>query len=215
MKLFVEGGGDKKGKNSKALRTACRHGFTEFLKKSGLHTRPRISACGSRQNAYDDFCIAIANGEDAMLLVDSEAAVSADCQQHKSEKWLPWKHLAEQPGDQWQKPQGATDDQCHLMVQCMEAWLIADLATLKKFFGQGFREKALPAPSRPIEEVPKQQLYDGLKNATKNCDTKSAYGKGEHSFDLLARIDPHKVADQSPWAARFLNSVKQKLNSIQ
>lgn len=52
MKLYVEGGGD-----TNLLRTACRQGFSEFLKKAGLAGRmPRVVACGGRQDAYDAFC---------------------------------------------------------------------------------------------------------------------------------------------------------------
>ena len=207
LKLFVEGGGD-----AKTLRTACRQGFTEFLKKYGLMHRPRILACGSRRNAYDDFCTAVNNGEAAMLLVDSEAAIAADCQQGAAENWQPWKHLAQRPGDQWQKPASAGDDQCHLMVQCMEAWFIADRATLKAFFGQGFKDNALPPSSRPVDEVPKQQLYDSLKRATQRCKTKDVYGKGEHSFDLLARIDSKQVEARSNWARRFLATIRKKMD---
>ena len=47
VKLYVAGSGD-----AKPLKTACRKGFSEFLKKVGLTGRmPRIVACGSRENA--------------------------------------------------------------------------------------------------------------------------------------------------------------------
>ena len=47
MRLYVEGGGD-----SSTLKTACRAGFSEFLRKAGLRGYlPRIVACGSRTNA--------------------------------------------------------------------------------------------------------------------------------------------------------------------
>ena len=71
VKLFVEGGGD-----SNSLRIECRAAFNHFLQKAGLAGKmPRIIASGSRKAAYDDFCTAIRNGEEAMLLVDSEIAV--------------------------------------------------------------------------------------------------------------------------------------------
>jgi len=34
-----------------------------------------VVACGSRQMAYEDYCVAVRNGQPAMLLVDSEAPV--------------------------------------------------------------------------------------------------------------------------------------------
>ena len=66
VELYVEGGGD-----SAALRTACRQGFTQFITNAGIGQRPRVVACGSRRDAYDSYCTAVANGEDAVLLVDS------------------------------------------------------------------------------------------------------------------------------------------------
>ena len=84
MKLYVEGGGD-----ANLLKTACRKGFSEFLKKAGLAGKlPRIVACGSRRNAYDSFCTAVGRGERALLLVDSEEAVNS------APPHQPWQHLA-------------------------------------------------------------------------------------------------------------------------
>ena len=213
VKLYVEGGGD-----SNALKTACREGFSKFLGKAGLAGRmPRVVACGSRADAYDSFCTAISNGEAAMLLVDSEAPVAADAQQGDGtkredwERWQPWLHLKQRQGDGWDKPTGSEDVHCHLMVQCMEAWLMADRETLKQFFGQGFKENSLPAAANPIEKTGKQQLYDALAKATSGCKTKSAYGKGEHSFKLLALVDPAKVVAASPWARRFIETLKMRM----
>ena len=137
MKLYVEGGG-----HAASLRTACREGFTKFLSRAGLAGHmPRVVACGSRAEAYDSFCTAMQNGEDALLLVDSEAPVLARAQpgnaaqREERERWQPWLHLRERKGDGWEMPAGSSDLQCHLMVQCMEAWLLADRGVLKTFFG--------------------------------------------------------------------------------
>lgn len=203
MKLYVEGGGD-----SNSLKTACREGFAKFLQKSGLQGRmPRIVACGSRRDAYDSFCTAVANGEAAFLLVDSEAPVLAHHQQGGMENWSPWQHLADREGDRWQKPAGAENSQCHLMVQCMESWFLADHQALGSFFAQGFKTNQLPATANSIEIIDKQTLYRALAQATKSCKTKAAYGKGEHSFKLLALIDPGKVTRASGWAKRFVDAM--------
>ncbi|EQC1013419.1 DUF4276 family protein [Pseudomonas aeruginosa] len=213
VKLYVEGGGD-----AAALKTACREGFAKFLGKAGLAGRmPRVVACGSRSDAYDSFRTAIRSGEAAMLLVDSEAPVAGPAQQGDAAKqedrgrWLPWLHLQQRQGDGWEKPDGSEDLQCHLMVQCMEAWLLADRETLMAFFGQGFKDNALPAATNRIESVGKQQLYDGLAKATRDCKTKGAYGKGEHSFKLLALVDPAKVMEASPWARRFVEALQSRM----
>lgn len=206
VKLYVEGGGD-----SNTLKTACRAGFSEFLSKAGLKGKmPRIVACGTRQNAYESFCTAINSGEEALLLVDSESFVAASYQQEEPEKWKPWGHLQNRQGDQWDKPANASEEDCHLMVQCMEAWFLADRKTIKDFFGQGFNTNALPAEKKQIENVVKDQIYQILTKATRNCKTKAGYSKGEHSFKLLARISPDQVTAACPWAKRFVDGAKKK-----
>jgi hypothetical protein len=207
VKLFVEGGG-----NSNALRSACREGFTKFITAAGIRKRPRIVACGSRNDAFDSFSTAVRNGEEAMLLVDSEAAVSAACQQGEPENWTPWVHLQQRRGDEWIKPDEASDSQCHLMVECMESWFMADRATLTQFFAQGFKEVALPAQNRAIETVRKADIYAALKRAT-SASKKGEYGKGDHSFKLLAEINPAKVTGASPWAKRFIDELQKVMDS--
>ena len=204
MRLYVEGGGD-----SSTLKTACRAGFSEFLRKAGLRGYlPRIVACGSRTNAFDSFCTAVAAGEEALLLVDSESAVGADCQRGGAEEWRPWRHLRDRQGDQWERPPRAREQDCHLMVQCMEAWFLADRETLRAFFGPGLNLKALPVAQNPLETMAKERIYEALADATRNCTTKAQYGKGEHSFKLLRLIAPDKVMAASPWARRFVEVVR-------
>ena len=206
VKLYVEGGGD-----TATLKSACREGFTTFITKAGLTRRPRIVACGSRRDAFDSFCTAIAGGEDAVLLVDSEDAVNVQHQTGKPEDWMPWLHLKARQGDGWDKPQGSADTDCHLMVQIMESWFLADREALKGFFGQGFKETALPSANIAVEGVAKLQVYAALTQATNHCKTKAAYGKGEHSFKLLKTIDPAKVTQASPWAKRFVDELRKKM----
>jgi hypothetical protein len=195
LSLFVEGGGD-----TNKLAIDCKRGFRIFLEKSGLKGKmPRIVAGGTRAQAYDKFCTALKTGQRALLLVDSEAAVS---------EISPWTHLRNRPGDGWEKPGTAADDDCHLMVQCMEHWFLADRETLKAFYGQGYRESALPSSGTSLESIPKDTLSRSLYEATRNSRTKRAYSKGGHSFELLARIDPAKVTAASLWADRFVTAVR-------
>lgn len=209
VKLYVEGGGD-----GKDLRSECRRGFREFLEKAGLKGKmPAIVACGGRRSAYEDYCTAIANGEAAMLLVDSEAPVADAHRTGKPDEWQPWQHLKARPGDGWDSPANASDSDCHLMVQVMESWFLADRDALKAFFGQDFHEKALPAANRPIESVAKDDVHDALKRATQSCKIKAEYSKGEHSFKLLAKIEPDKIIAASPWAKRFVDILKQKMGA--
>lgn len=207
MKLFVEGGG-----NSTALKAECREGFKNFITKAGVQKRPRIVACGSRSEAYNDFCTAIKNNEEAMLLVDSEEAVAAKNQNGERSDWLPWGHLSVRKGDQWSKPNGSADGDCHMMTQVMETWFLADRTALAQFFGNGFKVAKLPAAARSVETVSKGEVYQSLKDATSECKTKAQYGKGAHSFKILSNIDPDLVIKSSPWAARFIDALKEKMD---
>ena len=151
IKLYVEGGGD-----SKPLKTACREGFRTFIEKAGLSGRmPRIIACGGRDIAYDKFKIAHVNQDGtSLLLVDSERPV---------DQAGPWEHLEGAP-DEWSRPDGASDDQCHLMVQIMESWFLADRDALEEFYGQGYRENALPQNPQ-VEQITKRDVLNGLDRA--------------------------------------------------
>lgn len=200
-KIFVEGGGN----NNTALTTECKKAFKKFLEAAGFSGRlPAVVPCGGRRCAYDQFCTAIDglnDGDLAILLVDSEERVTSSS---------PWDHVKQRQGDGWDRPASASDEQLHLMVQCMEAWFLADRAALQQFFGQGFRENALPAATAKIEEVRKTDLYQKLAAATRDTKTKGEYDKGKHSFKLLELVDPALVREASPWAKRFL----QALDSI-
>lgn len=191
-KIFVEGGGD----HNDALRSECRRAFKKLLEKAGFKGRlPQAIPCGGRRNAYEQFCTAIDGGEiSSILLVDSEAPVVTDD---------PWQHVAQRPGDGWRKPDGATAAHLHLMVQCMEAWFLADRRALREYFGQGLQETALPAETLGPEDVRKRDLFSKLKQATRRVKTKGAYDKGRHSFKLLERLDPDLVRKTCPWAERF------------
>ena len=79
----------------------------------------------------------------AVLLVDAEAPVSAP---------QPLGSTCGTRDDQWTRPQLAQrHDQCHLMVQVMESWFLADsrrrLQTLLR--SMRFRPQALPGNPRP------------------------------------------------------------------
>ena len=198
VKIYVEGGGD-----GRELRARCRRGFSSFFGKAGLVGRmPKVVACGGRQRAYDKFRAALVARNErgfTVLLVDSEDPIA--------EGSGPWLHLMNR--DTWAAPESATDDNAHLMTQCMEAWFLADRDGLEAFFGRGFNRNALPG-NRNIEEVAKADVLDGLRNATRQCQPKGEYGKGRHSFEILSEIDPSKVRAASPHAQRLVDTLRAK-----
>lgn len=206
MKLFVEGGGD----NNSSLATECRKGFSKFITQAGICNRPKVIACGSRITAFKDYCTARNKGEPALLLVDSEAPIDALLEQGAPETWKPWAHLKKRQGDEWTKPDNAEDIDCHLMVQCMEYWILADRETLARFYGSGFKESTLPA-TLPLEKATKSAVGSGLKMATKDT-SKGEYSKGKHSFELLAQIKPELVMGKSAWAKRFVDELKKRMD---
>ncbi len=93
------------------------------------------------------------------------------------------------------------------MVQEMESWFLADIATLKSYFRQGFQENSLPKNPN-VEEVPKQDVKRGLRQATRST-SKGTYSKGKHSFEILAALDPDKVRRKSDYAERFLSTLER------
>ena len=194
VKIYVEGGGDRG-----ELKTRCRKGFGALFQKTCLQGRmPKVVACGSRRRAFDRFCAALAkatNDDFVVLLVDSEAPVSRNAG--------PWQHLKSR--DNWDQPADALDDNSHLMVQCMEAWFLADKEALAAYFGDGFNPNALPGRLE-IEQVSKSEVEKGLKMASRQSK-KGRYDKGSHSFGILAELDPRKVTDASPHAKRLISTL--------
>lgn len=191
--LFIEGGGDSPSQHAR-----FRENFHKLLSKAGFEGRkPKIAVCGGRSLAYRDFC----NNKRGygILLVDSEAPV------HEKTK-SPWAYLKAQKGDGWAQPDTASDEQCHLMVQCMEAWFVADVEALKKFYGAHFRESKLPK-RLDVENIPKESLFNALEAATTECKPKGRYSKGRHSFEILGHIDPAKICSSSYWAKRFFSTL--------
>jgi hypothetical protein len=196
VQVFVEGGGPYNRRQT-PCRKAFRLFFDKFLGESAV--RPGVTACGSREEAYRDFCRSLLNDPEVLsiLLVDAEAPVAAG----KS----PCAHLRDRDG--WTEPM--PDARVHLMVQCMESWFLADRAALQGFYGQGFKPNALPG-NPAIEAIAKQDVMEGLSRATRDT-TKGQYHKTRHGFAILESLDPAKVAGCSPYAKALLDFLQAQL----
>lgn len=204
--LYVEGGGD-----DATLLSECRKGFNKFLTSAGCAGHmPRIVACGSRDNAFDRFNSAckLKPNECSFLLVDSEEPVKSENESGLPNEWKPWNHLKNRAGDGWTQPELSNQEQCNLMVQCMESWIACDVKTLKDFYGQGFNDKFFSA-IKDVEKIGKEQIFHNLEAATKDTKTKGKYNKGQHSFKLLQLISPDVVCRKSKWAQRFIDCLKK------
>lgn len=198
IRIYIEGGGDSK--NTKGL---LRQGFSSFFNPIKEIVRSKkigweIVICGSRNNAFRDFKNALEDHPDAfiILLVDSEAAVK---------KQTPWEHLKSK--DNWDAP-GVDDSHCHLMVQAMEAWFIADVETLKKFYGQGFKENSLPKNPN-VETIDKDLLEPSLKAATRDTKSKGEYHKIQHGSKLLEMLNVERVRKASSHCNRLFTTLTE------
>lgn len=193
IRLYVEGGG-----NDKASRIKLKHGLVAFFatlcekaRANGIEVRPE--PFGSRSAAYKAFCTAVRKQPELfnVLLVDSEDRVDGGS---------PWRHLLKRREDQWANP-GVSDEHCHLMIQAMEAWLVADCEKLAEYYGQGFQASAIPNP-RSVEEIDKSRLADALNRATRKTK-KRRYHKIRHAPEILGRIRADVVRKRAPSCDRL------------
>jgi hypothetical protein len=194
VRIYVEGGFEG------STITNCRNAFSAFLAKVVRAGSFKVIASGSRTKAFQNFCSALRQhpGDYNVLLVDSETAVTT----------RPWQHLRERDGDNWPKPDGADDDQAHLMVQVMEAWFLADHDALSTYYKQGFLRNSLPK-QKNIERIDKKTVFESLSHASKGTQ-KGPYHKTKHGFDLLELIDPALVRAASSHAADLFALLQRK-----
>jgi len=183
--IYVEGGGD--GANGRAQ---LRLGFDTLLAPQKDAARARrlhwkLVPCGGRNAAFNAFRATIDQGAPAIaaLLVDAEETVADASPDGRVA------HLHKRDGWDFK---GVNKERVHLMTQCMEAWIVADIAILGTFYGQGFLEGGLPK-RMVLDDEPKAGLYAALEAATKST-RKGSYGKIKHASELLKLIRPATVA---------------------
>ncbi|MBF0341377.1 MAG: DUF4276 family protein [Magnetococcales bacterium] len=190
IRLLIEGGGER-GMPSKGLAVKMRQSFKLFISSAGIDQGDfTVERWGSRGQAFSAFINAFNNRPSSvvpLLLVDSEDPIPVNTN--------PWDFVQKRDG--WNRPEGVRDEHLHLMTQCMETWFLADMEALEKFFGNGFHKDSLPK-TQPIEDAYKTDILNGLDSAARNT-TKQCYDKGDHSFAILAMLDPVKVQEKSPW----------------
>lgn len=196
IKIYVEGGA--KGKQARAK---VREGFNAFFSKCGFEgTLPSVVPCGSRNDAFDGFHTekSQTSGTNVCLLVDSE-----DPMENIEETWVHLKHR-----DNWDRPDGAVNDDVLMMTTCMETWFVADRETLARVFGKDFSASSLPADTEQ-ENRDRKVLLTGLKKATAKCS--GPYEKGDKSFDVLSEIQPDTVIPKLPSLKRIVRILEERL----
>lgn len=199
IRIYVEGGGDNR--SGKAL---LREGLGNFLRSLRDKARQQqigwtVVACGNGSSALEDFRLALEThrGATNILLVDAEAAVTGGS-------------LATLRSRGGWEVAGLDEHQVHLMVQAMEAWLIADVDTLAEFYGQGFQKNAIP-PAQDVESVSKQRIEDALKRATHQTQ-KGKYHKIQHGARLIGLVRPESVRQRARHCDRLFKTVEELLD---
>ncbi len=175
-----------------------RTGFSKFLRNAGIDSRKiQIKVCGDRDETHKRFVRACEDGgaDYKMLLVDSEGPVNS----------TPKQHLRNRDG--WQVNE--SEDQYHLMVQAMEAWLIADREAVKQYYGQGFQESAIPA-AQDVEQIDKDLPKSSLDKAAKKTN-KEGYQEIRDGARLLAKINPEEVRKKARHCERLFLTLTSKI----
>ena len=173
--------------------------FLQPIKESAREKalRWKLVCCGPRKEAFQGFRNAVRNGDDSVnvLLVDAEGPVNQSARDH-----------LRSGEDNWDLD-FASEDAVYLMVQAMEAWIVADPETLASYYGQGFRRRGLPRAAN-LERVSKTDLARGLEEATERT-RKGRYHKIKHASDLLKRIDASKAKNRCPHCKMLFEKLGQ------
>jgi len=174
-------------------------GFAAFfaeLKERAADKRCRWELIATGGNPERDFAIALKKHPAAwnILLRDSERPYQPDLSREicARQGW-PASHA----------------DSIFWMVQMMEAWFHADKDALGSYYGAGFRKGALKANPK-VEEIPKQDLLDGLNAATQDTP-KGRYHKTKHAPALLELLRPEAVRKAAPNCEKLFTAVLDSL----
>jgi hypothetical protein len=219
IRIYIEGFKDKiqipESKNpnfkskiiSQGKIASLRIGFQGFFKDIKEMTESKnialeIIMCGGRKSAYNDFVKALEDHDNAfnILLIDSEGKISQEDR--------IWEYLETKKEDQWQSL-NLTDEHCHLMVQVMEAWFIADINALKQFYQKGFKEDKIKRGMnnyQSIEQVSKETIDVWLRSATRHS-VKGKYHKTQHAPKLLELLNVNQVRNSCYYCDRLFKTL--------
>jgi hypothetical protein len=189
IRIYLEGGGPSKRRNT-AIK--CRQAFHLFFGQIIPERRFHPVACGGRKETFDDFKHALVDpkhqNDTIILLVDSEMNVAAGMTAKE--------HLRNRDG--WIFPASVPEEKVHMMVQCMEAWFMADKEVLANYYGHGFTVSSLPGNPN-IEAINKKDIFDSIQHASRNT-RKQKYDKGRDGFEILGLISADRVCQASQHA---------------
>ena len=206
VQIYIEGGA--RGQD-RASSVELRKGFSTFFgelveKAREKNIRFSLIICGSTEITCKIFSQAdkISQSEFLALLVDSDVAVSED--------ETPKSFLQKQPKLKKCDLKNVAENQCHLMVQVMETWFLADVDALKNHFGNDFKESKL-RKNKKVEEIAKDDVLNSLKEATKD-GKKGGYHKIQDGAKLLELINPNKVREAAPHCRRLFEIISAQIS---
>jgi thymidylate synthase len=201
--VYIEGGA--KGQD-RAASADLRRGFSMFLTKLCPDIRAKsiklnTVIVGSTELTCKIFAQENENSPDKffILLVDSDVFVD------KADEAKIF--LQNNPKLKKCDLSDVEENQCHLMVQVMETWFLADAEALKNHFGKDLKENKL-RKNKKVEEIAKDDVLDSLKEATKTRKI-GAYHKIKDGAKLLENIMPHKVIEAAPHCEKLFNAIKK------
>jgi len=194
-----------------ALKQSFHRFFKQFMAQS-----PEVTPKGSGGKALSRFSGAAqhSNVEVPLLLIDSEGPAP-----HPDE--MSFKQFLSRKGQRSKNKRLLADireGQIFLMVQCMEAWFLADKDGLANYYRRGgnqFDPSNLPPfGNESIENVDKDIIFERITEALQKADRHKPKEKRRsyehrHGFEILGYIDPHKVVAASPHAKRLFDALTQ------
>lgn len=204
IRVYVEGGARGSNKDS---TTALRKGFNAFFKDIIERTRSKgirwqLTLCNDTAETCRFFNRALRDYPERfnVLLVDADSAVEEKITSHQ--------HIQNQHRCDLRD---AAEEQCHLMVQVMESWFIADIESLKNFYGKNdFNANAIPKTA-DVEKIGKDTIMQALKTATRKTQ-KGEYQKIKHAAELLERINSREVRKAAKHCEMLFSTLETKID---
>jgi hypothetical protein len=202
--LFIEGGA--KGSN-KDITNDLRKGFSTFFKEIIERARDKrikwkIYLCNDSAETCKAFNLALNEKDDDCfnaILVDSDAPIE--------ETSTRLQHIQNQHNCNLEN---ADEEQCHLMVQVTETWFVADVESVKSYYGKDFNANAIPKTA-DVEKIFKDDVLQALKTATRKTK-KGEYHKIKHAAELLETVEPRKVRTAAKHCEIVFSTLESKID---
>jgi hypothetical protein len=193
LTIVIEGG-------SRRSAPVEKKGFVQLFATVVPGGSPRVKLAGGRSQAMNAFLVEIREGNEAVLLIDSEGPVDDEAHPTSHAYLVATAASHGVPGIA-----EAPVDDVHLMVQVMESWFFADPAGVAQRVKQlevTKLEDALRHRNGNLELIPKDDAHRVFVGA---CGTK--YEKVVH-LEFIGHLDPGKIEAASTRAAALFRRLR-------